>query len=125
MNQVAQKLCRTGEILAADRRIVPITGNGLPAGGTAVREMINRVSAVPGHREHLRDNLPGLAHPNDVSDGDLLFIDKILIVKHRAGNGRSGEADRLKNRRGGQGAGAPTFTSTARRVVSFSSGGYL
>ncbi|KAF5034080.1 hypothetical protein DSECCO2_599960 [anaerobic digester metagenome] len=107
MDEIAQKLRRASQIAAAHRRVVVITRHRMPAGGADFRQMIHRHSPVLNHREYLWDDLAGLAHQHNVANGNLLFVDKILIVQHRAGNGRACQRDRLKHRSRGQHAGAP------------------
>ena len=82
MNEVAQKLCGAFGVNASDSRFIFFTDNACAARGTDGRQTVFlTVFGVRYNSDNLGNDVTCLADNNSVSESDIFFINKILIMK--------------------------------------------
>ena len=109
MGQIPQQLGRAFGSGAAHVGPVLVPFHRGPAHGACLGQEIGpavRRALVQHHGQHLRDDLPRLAHQHCVPDADVLVGDKVLVVQRGAGDGGARQTHRLQHRLGGEHAGA-------------------
>ena len=107
MNEVAQSLGRAFRVDTAQGGFIFQMNDRCPAGGADLRHLIRLcILCMPGHTDDFRNDIARLTHLNGVANAEAKLFDEILVVQSGAGNGGTGEENRIK-------------------TVSLTSGGYL
>ena len=106
MDQITQSLGRTIGIHTAQVGLLCLTDNRHAARRANRRQTIRCSTTVGCHTHHFGNDVTSLAHHNRITNGQLLFIDKVLVVQSRAANRGTGQCYRIKHARGSQHTGA-------------------
>ena len=109
VNDVPQALGGTLSACTTDVGPILIPGHRGPAHRAVVGQMIRRCALrtfLLQHRHDLRDNLPGFLHQHGVPNADVLFANKILVVKRGVSDSGSCKANSLYNRLGRKNTGS-------------------
>ena len=110
MGQIPQQLGGALRAGAAQSRAVLVPHHRRTAHRARLRQQIGLRpggTLVHDHLQHLRDDLPRLAHQHRVPDADVLLGDEILIVQCGERDGGTRQPHRFQLRLGRQHAGAP------------------
>ena len=110
MDDVAQPLGRALRAGAAQESPIRVPDHGAAAlradGGQPVGHGLRRAAGLV-HRHHLRDDLPGLLHPDRVPDAHVQPVDEVLVVQRGVGDRGARQADGFQHRLGRQHPGPP------------------
>ena len=97
MDEIAHQLRRTLDVWAVDGSLSFLADHPCVAGRAKLRQAIDRLPAVLCDGDHLRDDVACLAHDDFIADGNLLFVNEVLVVQHRTADGGACQLNRLKN----------------------------
>ena len=97
MHQLFMQLCRTGDIRTAEHTFSLVSDCLCTADRTAFRQNIRHsIFLMRNASQDFRNNIPCFPDDNLITDTDIFFCNKILIMQDCSGNACSGERNRIE-----------------------------